>query len=77
MKRAGVAVALRMLSRTVENLRAAERKVDDPYRTLLDVIERIEQRIKDAQEAFDVKWYELDYEDRLAAQATGRTNMEF
>lgn len=58
-------------------MRECERKIEDPEKILSATITRIEARIKDAQEGFDVKWYEIDDEDRLAALTSHRTNMEF
>jgi len=72
-----IAEALRILSRVAENLKEIEKKIDDPDRILVTVVERIHARMRDAQEGFDVKWYEIDDEDRAATMASRRTNWEF
>lgn len=75
--RAHVAIALRQLSRVAEYLNQVEAKIDDPERKILEVVTKIEARIRVAQEAFDLKWYEIDDEDRLVAMASDKSNMEF
>lgn len=72
-----VAIALRVLSRVAERLIQVEKKIDDPGRNILGVVERIEARIAEAQKVYDIHWYEIDDEDRRAALASARTNMEF
>lgn len=72
-----IAIALRLLSRVAENLKIVEKKIDDPERILLGVIARIEARMAEAQKDHRLTWYEINDEDRLAAQRTGQANMEF
>lgn len=69
--------ALRVLSRVAENLKEIEKKIDDPDRILVTTVERIHARMRDAQEGFDIKWYEIDDEDRAAVMSSRRTNWEF
>lgn len=72
-----VAIALRVLSRVAENLKRIEKKETSSRSNLPETIERLEQRIAEAQEIFGLKWYEIDAEDRIAVLASNRNNMEF
>ena len=72
-----VSIALRVLSRVAENLKRVEKKETYFQGNLVEVIERIERRILNSQEAFDLAWYEIDDEDRMAVLASNRHNMEF
>lgn len=72
-----VCIALRVLSRVAENLKRIEKKETYFQSNLVEVIRRIEQRIMEAQEAFELAWYEIDDEDRMAVLASNRHNMEF